>query len=332
MKTKGNIAVFVPHAGCPHRCSFCDQRAISGQTKAPTPAEVTAALQQAVNELPETMEAEIAFFGGSFTAIDRPQMEALLNAAFPFVDGKKITGIRCSTRPDAVDREVLQVLKAYGVTSVELGAQSMDDTVLSLNHRGHTAKDVVTAATLIRQSGLELGLQMMTGLYGATKESDRLTARRLTELAPDTVRIYPALVLENTRLAQLYREGKYIPPTLEDTVDLCAELLEEFERHGIRVIKLGLHADSVSQVVAGPAHPALRELCESTIYYKKAKQLLGSIGGRAILRVHPSCLSKMIGQRRQNLARLAQDGWLVTVVGDDSLLPKEIEKGEISCS
>ncbi len=170
MKNKANIAIFVPHAGCPHRCSFCDQRMISGTDTPPSSQEVTHLLNKAVAGLKEGITAEIAFFGGSFTAIPRPQMEGLLAAAFPFVDGQKITGIRCSTRPDAIDEEVLTVLKRYGVTAVELGAQSMDDRVLSLNHRGHTAKDVETAARLIRQSGLELGLQMMTGLYGATVE------------------------------------------------------------------------------------------------------------------------------------------------------------------
>ncbi len=332
MKTKGNIAVFVPHAGCPHRCSFCDQRAISGQSKPPTPQEVTVLLQKAVSDLPSYMQAEIAFFGGSFTAIPRPQMEGLLSAAFPFVDGEKITGIRCSTRPDAVDEPTLQLLKSYRVTAVELGAQSMDDEVLRLNHRGHTANDVVKAAALIQESGLELGLQMMTGLYGADEESDRQTACELMKLQPDTVRIYPTLVLANTYLEELYRKGVYTPPALDPTVDLCARLMQQFEAQGIRVIKLGLHADSLSQVVAGPCHPALRELCESMVYYQKAKQLLGSVGGQAILRVHPSCLSKMIGQRRQNIRRLADERWFVTVVGDASLAPGEITKGEISCS
>lgn len=332
MKTKANIAIFVPHAGCSHRCSFCDQRAISGQSKTPTPEEVTQTLQRAVAGLSDEIRAEIAFFGGSFTAIPRLQMEGLLKAAFPFVDGEKITGIRCSTRPDAVNEETLQLLKRYGVTAVELGAQSMDDTVLSLNYRGHTAGDVVNAAHLIRQSGLELGLQMMTGLYGANEESDRATAQKLMELNPDTVRIYPTLTLANTYLEELYRKGNYTPPSLDQTVTLCADLLQQFEAKGIRVIKLGLHADSLSAVVAGPVHPALRELCESRIYYKKAKELLGRIGGKAILRVHPTCVSKMIGQNRQNLTRFAEEGWLVTVQGDETVASGEVEKGEISCS
>ena len=332
MKNRANIAIFVPHAGCPHRCSFCDQRVISGTAQPPTSQEVTRLLTQGVAGLKEGVTAEIAFFGGSFTAIPRPQMEGLLSAAFPFVDGKKITGIRCSTRPDAIDEEVLTVLTRYGVTAVELGAQSMDDEVLARNHRGHTAKDVETAAHLIRQSGLELGLQMMTGLYGATPTSDRQTAQRLLALRPDTVRIYPTVTLEGTHLATLYQAGEYTPPTLEDTVSLCAELLQLFEQNGVRVIKLGLHDGVQHKMVAGAYHPALRELCESEIYYHKAKQLLKKGETTSVLRVHPTCLSKMVGQRRQNLLRLQADGWQITVKADSSLLPGEVEKGEIICS
>ncbi len=289
-------------------------------------------LQQAVAGLSSQITAEIAFFGGSFTAIDCGEMIGLLQAALPFVDGTQITGIRCSTRPDAIDGEILQILKDHGVTAVELGAQSMDDTVLCLNRRGHTARDVERASRLIAQSGLELGLQMMTGLYGATEQSDRETARQLMALHPQTVRIYPTLVLANTPLARLYEQGEYVPPTLETTVQLCAELMQQFEQAGVRVIKLGLHADSLSQVVAGPCHPALRELCEGQIYYTKAKALLGDAPSKAVVRVHPTCVSKMVGQRRQNLRRLAAEGWQITLQEDASLAPGEIQKGEISCS
>ncbi|MBR6548695.1 MAG: radical SAM protein [Clostridia bacterium] len=332
MKSKANIAVFVPHAGCPHRCSFCDQNTISGHGEAPTPQQVTAMLTQAVAELNPNTQAEIAFFGGSFTAIPRLQMEALLSAAFPFVDGKQITGIRCSTRPDAIDHDVLQTLQRYGVTAVELGAQSMVDRVLSLNHRGHTAQDVENACRLIRQYHMELGVQMMVGLAGADQEDDETTAKRLIALQPDTVRIYPTLVLQHTCLENWYREGRYIPPDLETTVERCAKLLQQFEQANVRVIKLGLHADAAVGVVAGPFHPALRELCESRLYYDKANQLLCDGDRQVTLRVHPTCVSKMVGQRRANLERWAAEGRRVTVQGDPAVAPGEIQKGEISCS
>jgi len=332
MKSKANIAIFVPHAGCPHRCSFCDQRAISGQRRPPTPTEVTRLLTQAVTELSVETQAEIAFFGGSFTAIPRREMEGLLAAAAPFIDGKRIIGIRCSTRPDAVDESVLSILRYYGVSAIELGAQSMSDEVLALNRRGHTAQDVVRASRLIRDSRLELGLQMMTGLYGSTETVDAQTAEQLIALQPNTVRIYPTLVLRHTYLEELYRNGHYVPPTLDDTVALCARLLQRFEESGIRVIKLGLHAGSEPSVVAGPCHPALRELCENQIYYRNAKELLCDDDKQVTLRVHPACVSKMVGHHRSNLQRLAQEGVFATVKGDSTLLPGEIQKGEISCS
>ncbi len=332
MKSKANIAVFVPHAGCPHRCSFCDQNTISGHGEAPTPQQVTAMLKQAVADLNPNTQAEIAFFGGSFTAIPRLQMEALLSAAFPFVDGKQITGIRCSTRPDAIDCDVLQILQRYGVTAVELGAQSMVDRVLALNRRGHTARDVENACHLIRQYNMELGVQMMVGLAGADREDDDITAKRLIALQPDTVRIYPTLVLQHTCLEGWYHSGQYTPLDLETTVERCARLLQLFEQANVRVIKLGLHADAASGVVAGPFHPALRELCESRLYYYKAKQLLNDTDTHPVLRVHPTCISKMVGQNRSNLERLANEGHLVTVRGDFAVAPGEIQKGEISCS
>lgn len=199
-------------------------------------------------------DAEIAFFGGSFTAIGRDYMLELLEAAAPFVGGA-FRGIRISTRPDAVDGETLGLLRRYGVTAVELGAQSMDDGVLDQNLRGHTAADVERAAGLVRDAGFELGLQMMTGLYGSDEARDFMTAERLAACAPDTVRVYPTVVMEGTGLAALWRAGAYRPQTLEEAVSLGARLLEFFEGKGVRVIRMGLHAAGLPR--AGAAGRAL---------------------------------------------------------------------------
>ena len=197
-----NVSVFVPHAGCPHQCSFCDQRAISGARDAPDGAAVAALCARAERELAQKgRTAQIAFFGGSFTAVSRPYMIELLEAARPFLGRGVFTGVRVSTRPDCIDDETLDTLTRYGVTAVELGAQSMDDAVLSKNGRGHTADDTNRASALVRAHGLELGLQMMTGLYGANEASDLMSARLIAALMPATVRVYPTLVLEGTRLA-----------------------------------------------------------------------------------------------------------------------------------
>ncbi len=328
-----NIAVFVPHRGCPQQCSFCNQRVISGAAAQPTAADIDRACEAAKKGVHPGDTVQLAFFGGSFTAIDRGEMLTLLTAAKKHVDSGFLTGgVRVSTRPDFIDEEILTLLKAYGVRAVELGAQSMDDRVLALNGRGHTAADVVRASKLISACGLELGLQMMTGLYGSTDEDSRETARQLIALRPATVRIYPTVVLRGTRLEQLYRSGVYQPPDWEQSVPLCSELLQLFEENGVRVIRLGLHAqdDVARQMVAGAYHPALRELCQGEIYYRKAaQQLQGRPWGDYQLLVSPSAVSQMIGQKKKNLSRLAQQGYRCRVLGDESLSVYELRIKEL---
>ena len=242
-KRHSNISIFIPHNGCPHQCAFCNQRTISGAISQPDADDVRLAVNTAIAS-PRFIaeESEIAFFGGSFTAIARDYMLELLEAANEFIVDGKVSGIRVSTRPDAIDDEVLRILKKYGVTSIELGAQSMRDEVLSMNRRGHTALDVVNASQLIKKYSFSLGLQMMTGLYGDDNHGARYTARQLAALRPDTVRIYPTVVLEGTELAEKMRSGEYTPQGYEDAARLCAGLLRYFEQRGINVIKLGLHA------------------------------------------------------------------------------------------
>lgn len=321
-----NVALFVPHLGCPHTCAFCNQRTISGQTQPLTPERIRAACETGRACEHEVANSEIAFFGGSFTAIDRKEMIACLEAARPYV-GRDFGGVRVSTRPDCVDDEVLSLLREYGVTAIELGAQSMNDTVLALNERGHTAEDTSAACERILRYGFSLGLQMMTGLYGSDAEKDRQTARRFVELRPDTVRIYPTVVLENTRLADLWRQGAYVPPSLEDSVALCASLLRLFRENGIRVIRLGLHSGGNVEEgnLAGVYHPAFGELCESRIFREMAEERLRALpAGAYTLRVNPRDLSKMIGQKKANLAYFRARGYDVTVKQDEALRTGEV--------
>ena len=315
----------MPHNGCPHQCTFCNQKRITGQSSQPHGNDVLEAVEIARRSLGEkTRNAEIAFFGGSFTAIDREYMKELLNAATPFVKSGEFYGIRLSTRPDAIDREILDILKESGVTSIELGAQSMDDRVLMLNKRGHTAEDVLTASGLIHEFDFELGLQMMTGLYGSDRNTDIATAERLAELKPTTMRIYPTVVMKNTELYDLYMSGMYKPQELESAVSLCAELLLYFEDRNISVIRLGLH-DSPSLrggMVGGAFHPAFRELCESRIMYNNAAELLNEnkiTGGTIEFFVNPASVSKFIGNNRNNIKALADIG-ITAKVKQDSLL------------
>ncbi|MBR5773255.1 MAG: radical SAM protein [Clostridia bacterium] len=326
-----NVSIFVPHFGCPQQCTFCNQRSITGAQ-----GDVIENARQSIETARRTLgdkskNAEIAFFGGSFTAIDREFMLTLLSLAYEYVRRGEFRGIRISTRPDGITHEILDILGRYGVTSIELGAQSMDDGVLELNRRGHDSRCVETASELIRSNGFELGLQMMTGMYGSDDEKDILTAQKIIALRPDTVRIYPTVVIKGTPLAELYRRGEYTPPILDGAVTLCAKLLMMFENQGIRVIRLGLHSggDVEGSFVAGVYHPALRELCESRIYLKNATELLkGEAVGKKALLVALGCTSKMVGQRRANLGLLRELGFDCTVKEKDGLCKYEVEIGE----
>ncbi|HZK39017.1 MAG TPA: radical SAM protein [Clostridia bacterium] len=311
-----NVALFVPHEGCPQQCVFCNQRHISGKSRRLCAKDIERAVNAAgINDKKSSdSKREIAFFGGSFTAIDRDYMVDLLQAAQPYIADKRFTGIRISTRPDAVDAEICQLLKQYGVTAIELGAQSMSDDVLAMNRRGHTAQDLVDASTLIKAYGFELGLQMMTGLYGSSPQESITTARKIIACKPKTVRIYPTLVLGGTHLAQLTATGEYRPQTVEEAVPLCAKLLKMFFDEGIDVIRLGLHSGAGVEegYIAGPYHPAFRELCDAAIYLENARPALQAklpAGGPATLLVAKTALSQMIGHKRANLAVLAAEGY-----------------------
>ena len=318
------IALFVPHKGCPHQCSFCNQKSISGESRSITAADVEAAVETA-KQNPYLKNAEIAFFGGSFTAIDRGYMLSLLEAAQKYIDSVKICGIRISTRPDAVDDEICGILKSHGVTAVELGAQSMSDKVLMMNKRGHTAADVESAIDLLKKYGFETGLQMMTGLYGSDKNESIVTARKIIELKPDTVRIYPTVVMENTELADLYYKGIYRPQTVDEAAEICAELILMFESAGIRIIRVGLHSGGgVEQGrIAGAFHPAFKEICESKIYLKETESQLAAKGEYTVY-VPKGALSQAIGQKKSNLIYLAGKGYSCRFKESDSLVKYQV--------
>ncbi len=319
-----NISIFVPHIGCPNMCSFCNQKHITGQNMAPNSQDVINAVNLAVsskNYNPKT--TEIAFFGGSFTAINRNYMLKLLKVANNFVQNGVVSGIRISTRPDAIDDEILQLLKDYGVTAIELGAQSLNDTVLKLNNRGHTAQDVINASKLIKKYNFSLGLQMMTGLFGDCDEYALYTAQEIIKLCPDTVRIYPTIVLKNTDLAALYDDNKYQPESINEAVNLCSKLLLLFNNADIKVIRLGLHSIENDSYIAGPWHPAFSELCYSNIFLTNAKKLLIE-KGNYVLYVNPHSVSKMTGQKKCNLNTLKNLGFDCIVKSDELLSEYDI--------
>lgn len=322
-----NISIFIPHQGCPNACSFCNQRTITGQGEK-TVEEIKNQLEEAMQELKnDRAQTEIAFFGGSFTAIEKSYMLSLLQLGSEFVLRYGLHGIRISTRPDCIDTATLTLLKRYNVTAIELGAQSMSDEILYLNRRGHTADDVVKSSKMIKEYGFELGLQMMVGLYGDSEKTVRDTAKRIIGIAPDTIRIYPTVVLKDTHLAEILKSGEYKTFSLESAVTICSELLSKFLEYDIRVIKLGLHSstDVLEGMVGGIYHPAFRELCESRLYLKSACEAIekyiaqnGNVE-RLCLSVNEREISKLVGQKRENIKLLEKSGIRIKVCGSAKL-------------
>lgn len=319
---KGNISLFIPHLGCPHKCSFCNQNTITGKQTQPSADDVRAAVETALRK--KNYDYEIAFFGGSFTAIDREYMLSLLKAAYDYVKDGRVNGIRISTRPDCIDEEVLDILKKYGVTSIELGAQSMDDEVLSANFRGHTAEDVENASRFIKSYGFELGLQMMTGLYLDTNEKAIETAKRLIALSPDTIRIYPTVVLKNTYLAKLYEDEIYKPQTVDDAANLCTKIVPMFEKAGIRVIRLGLHSspELKKNMIAGAFHDSFGEIVKSRYMLNK---ILKYPPADYEIMVNSKSVSQLKGQQKRNIYFLMEEGYNIKVTVNDKVAAGDIK-------
>lgn len=319
-----NIAIFVPHLGCPCKCSFCNQFSITEHITVPHAADVDSSVMCALQSKKyDPSNGEIAFFGGSFTAINRDLMLELLSAAKRHIDLGHAKGIRISTRPDCIDDGILSILRDYGVTSIELGAQSMRDSVLTANSRGHTAADVESASQIIKNYGFELGLQMMTGLYGDDDDGAVYTARKFIDIAPETVRIYPTIVLADTALAEKFRNGEYTPQSIDDAAALCSHLLPMFENAGIKVIRLGLHSIDLERYVAGPWHPAFSEICESLIYRKIITEKLTEKGSYKVFTA-PRELSKTLGQCKSNKKYFENDGFYIDFYTDSGLTPRNI--------
>ncbi len=330
MKTY-NIPIFVPHRGCPFDCVFCNQKRITGTQKEVMPSDARDIIEKHLKTLPkENRRIEAAFFGGSFTGIPIDEQSALLAVAHEYLENGLIDGIRLSTRPDYIDKTILDNLKKYGVTTIELGVQSMDDEVLKRASRGHTREDVIKAAELIRQYHFTLGLQMMTGLPGDTETKSLRTADEIIKLKPDIVRIYPTLTIKDTFLEKMYYEKKYIPQTLIEAVELAKQLLLKFEENDITVIRIGLQStDEISEngsVVAGPVHSSFRELVESSVYYDIISDSMNSREcGYADVYVNPKEISKAVGNKKANIKRFKKEKNIdIKIHADENLKKREV--------
>lgn len=306
------IPIFIPHSGCPHQCVFCNQTAITGQkTFLPDAARVAEIIDTYLAHSMPRPQVEVAFFGGNFLGLAPGQISDLLNSVRPFLDTGVVHGIRFSTRPDTVTKDRLKQVGSFPVSLVELGVQSMDDQVLAQANRGHTRKDTCRAMDLLDAFHMNAGVQIMAGLPGDTRDGVIETAKVLADMHPKTARIYPALVLKNTRLARWYQNGTYQPLTLDQAVDISSRLYRIFTQAGVTIIRMGVHMSDAQKesILAGPWHPAFGHLVLSRILYRKAVRKIQSLGTTQLsssiqLQIHPSRESRLRGDMNSNLHRM----------------------------
>ncbi len=307
-----NIPIFIPHIGCPNACVFCNQRSISGHLDF-DPTTVDAEISAALDTIGENTTCEIAFFGGSFTGIDRELMLYLLGVAQKYVDDGRVVGIRMSTRPDYINERVLDDLSHFAVKTVELGLQSLDDSVLIASGRGHDAECALRACRAVKKAGYELIGQMMIGLPSATPESEMMTARLICEAGADGARVYPTVVFYDTELACMTLRGEYTPLTDEQAVERTKNVLGIFADADVPCIRVGLQASEnladKNKVMGGASHSAIGELAMGELYYERICREIdnrGISGGDLTVYVSEGSVSKAVGQKKKNKERICQ--------------------------
>ncbi len=322
------VPFFISHQGCPHRCIFCNQEKIAGSNgNFPTPAEIRDKVA-VYRHTSGCQGVDVAFYGGSFTSIPREDQLRLLHPLQNLLASGEVASIRISTRPDSLDAEAAAFLSASGVCTVELGVQSMDDTVLEQAERGHCAADVEKAVACLKNEGISVGLQLMPGLPGDTWETSVSSLLRTLGLRPDFLRIYPTLVVAGTTLSQRHAEGSYCPLSLGEAVSLCKVLLHHALLAGVPVVRIGLQPttdlESAGTILAGPYHPAFRQMVESELCFDLLQKLIphGTDEGEPLsIRCAPARIADVVGQKRSNIQRLVREhGVRIDRVQGDSRL------------
>lgn len=329
------IPVFLPNAGCPHQCVFCNQSAVTGlRPKLPTAAKIESIIQRYLS-FPRAHrgETQIAFYGGNFLGLDTDSVRLYLQTAGRFVQTGCANSLRFSTRPDSINAPSLEILEEFPVKIIEVGAQSMDDAILARSRRGHAAFDTLRAVKHLKAANYKIGLQMMVGLPGDTGSQTDASARQIAALEPDFVRIYPTVVLKNSPLAKWYRKGRYKPMSINDSVAIVKKIYLFFQTQGIAVVRMGLQISQDlgegSQILAGPYHPAFGHLVYSEIYKDAISKQLASRKpplGVVTLKVHPRHIPRVRGLKNQNL-RFFQDRFQIQnprVVPDPSLETNQV--------
>ena len=302
------IPIFIPQKACPYRCTYCNQFAIAGQNNIPSPEEAEAIIQSHLHTMPAHCEKRIAFFGGSFTGMPIKEQTEYLAVAKKYIDSGAVSAIQLSTRPDFINEEILRNLKFYGVQLIELGAQSLDDEILIKVNRGHTASQVREASQLILHHGFELGLQMMIGLPGDTREKAIATAHEIVRLGATYTRIYPTIVVEHTLLATQYANGSYQPLSLDKAVDWCKDIYPYFTDHHVTVLRVGLHPSEEllngTGYLAGPFHVSFKELVLTAIWHDKIQEIIHNIGtDEFAMEVPASEINYAVGYQSTNRKR-----------------------------
>lgn len=335
------IPIFLPHAGCPHQCVFCNQTSITGVKQDIVSSEKVDLLIDEFLEYkrPHRWPAQVAFYGGNFLGLKKDAIRRLLGHTMKFVKNGRVDSIRFSTRPDTIDREHLEIISDYPVSTVEIGVQSMEDRVLTLANRGHTAADTVTAVMRLKERGYTIGLQTMVGLPGDDETGSFDTAQRIAELVPDFVRIYPTIVLENSRLGRWYTQGKYNPWPLTRCVAHVKDLYLYYKKKAIPVIRMGLQAsedlEEGATILSGPYHPAFGHMVHSEIFMDMAAEVMenrSAFEDTVTIKVHPRSISKMRGLKNKNVDALQKRFHIqsLKIVPDTSLPEDQLAVSSLS--
>jgi len=327
MKKHYNIPVFITHSGCKNSCVFCNQRIITGRPESAGEEGLRETIEHFIGYGRGFADTEIAFFGGSFTGLERARMIKLLEIANEYIES-----IRISTRPDYISHEIVDILLKYNVKSIELGAQSMSNDVLAACKRGHTAEDTERACGIIKSAGINLTGQMMLGLPRSGREKEIQTAKKLVDCGVDCARVYPAVVLPGTELCGMYRRGEYKPLGLDEAVGRAKEIKKIFDSHNINILRMGLCSSDISaaDVIAGAYHPAFGELVEGELIYDALAEDLEkhpAAGQALVIRANKKNMSKIVGHKRKNINRL-QKIFNIKIIEDNNIT--ELYKTEIS--
>lgn len=336
-----NIPIFISHFGCPNDCVFCNQKKINGRETDVSLEDVENIIETYLKTLPKKSKKEVAFFGGTFTGISFDLQKKYLEVVNKYIKLNLIDGIRLSTRPDYIDEKIIALLVENNVTTVELGVQSLDEDVLKKTHRFYPTKMVYEASKLIKDAGIELGIQLMLGLPGSTFESDYESAQKVVEIGPEIARIYPTLIIKETEMADMYKKGTYNPLTIEEAIERCKRIYSLLEYNDINVVRVGLQPteelNDKENVLGGPYHPAFRELVEGEIYFDFINKTIPE-DANIDIEVNEKNVSKVIGIKKVNKIRFGNRFNLkinkeldqnVIVINGKSYTRKQVLRGEI---